>query len=511
MSEPMVYTGDRPRPIAEVKDRAARIASGLRALGLEQNDRYAIIMRNGVGFVEATLAGGLIGAVPVPVNWHWTGEDLKHLLSNSGVKVAVVHTDLLPAVRKHKPDHVQIVEAETAPEIVDAYGLGSVRLTGDHPSLEQLAVENDPVTDPNTVPPNSVIYTSGTTGLAKGIIRDPMDPAWVPELATAIMDLLKFRPGEPTLVPAPMYHSSPNVHFIWAVSLGVTTHIMPRFIPTEFLRMVDQYKIASTQMVPVMFRRLLAVPEEERSQYDLSSLKAIVHAATPCPADLKAAMIDWLGPIIFEYYGGSEGGAWTYATSEDSLARPGTVGKAWRDCEIKILDPATDEEVPTGETGIVYGKPGGFWPDFTYIANDEKRRDIARGKFFTVGDIGHVDAEGFLYLSDRANDMVISGGVNIYPAEIEASLHNLEGVEDVAVFGIPDPDMGEALAAHIQPRAGVALTEDDVRRHVRDSLAAYKVPKVIVFEERLPREDTGKLFKRRLKAQYWEGTDRISG
>lgn len=511
MTEPMLYTGDRGKTMAEVKVRAACIATGLRELGLEQNDRYAIVMRNESGFVDATLAGGVIGAVPVPVNWHWTGDDLKHLLSNSGVKIAIVHTDLLPAVLKHKPDHVQIVEAEVAPEIAAAYGLGDVPATGDHPTLEQLATQNSPVTEPNTVPPSSVIYTSGTTGLAKGILREPMDPAWVPELASAVMELLKFKPGESTLVPAPMYHASPNVHFIWAAAIGVTTHIMPRFVPTEFMRLVDQYKITSTQMVPVMFRRLLAVPKEERDKYDMSSLKAIVHAAAPCPPDLKEAMIDWLGPIIFEYYGGSEGGAWTYATSADSLAHPGTVGRPWRDCEVKILDAATDDEVPTGETGMVYGRSGGFWPDFTYIGNDEKRREIARDKFFTVGDIGHVDEERFLYLSDRANDMVISGGVNIYPAEIEATLHNLDGVEDVAVFGIPDDDMGEALAAHIQPRDGVELTEDDVRQHVRDTLAAYKMPKVVVFEEKLPREDTGKLFKRRLKAQYWEGKQRISG
>ena len=160
---------------------------------------------------------------------------------------------------------------------------------------------------------------------------------------------------------------------------------------------------------------------------------------------------------------------------------------------------------------MVYGKSGSFWPDFTYIGNDEKRRDIARGDFFTVGDIGYVDDEGYLYLSDRANDMVISGGVNIYPAEIEASLHNLEGIEDVAVFGIPDPDMGEALAAHIQLVEGHQVTEEDVRNHIRNTLASYKTPKVIVFEDKLPREDTGKLFKRRLKAQYWDGTARISG
>ena len=348
MSEPLVYTGDRARSIADVKERASRIAEGLRKLGVQQNDRYAIVMRNEVGFAEATLAGGLIGAIPVPVNWHWTGNDLKHLLSNSEVKVAFVHTDLLAAVLANKPEHVVVIEAETPPEIIAAYRLGAVRTTGEFTTLEQMATENDPVTEPNTVPPNSIIYTSGTTGLAKGVIREPMDPSWVPELAGAVSELLMFKPGESTLVPAPMYHASPNTHFIWAISMGVTTHIMPRFDPVEFMRMVDQYKIMSTQMVPVMFRRLLAVPKSERDKYDLFSLKAIVHAAAPCPPDLKQAMIDWLGPIIYEYYGGSEGGAWTFATSADALAHPGTVGKPWRDCQIKILGP-DDEEVPTGE------------------------------------------------------------------------------------------------------------------------------------------------------------------
>ncbi|MFV0534213.1 MAG: AMP-binding protein [Cumulibacter sp.] len=510
MTEPAVYTADRARSIDEVRARAARIASGLRALGLGPNDRYAIVMRNEVGFAEATVAGGLIGAIPVPVNWHWIGDDLRHLLSDSEVRVAFVHTDLLGPVLANKPEGVVVIEVETPPEIVAAYGLGAVSATGEFATLEDLVAQNEPITDPNTVPPSSIIYTSGTTGLAKGIIREPMDPALLPQVFEGITALLRFAPGESTLVPAPMYHSSPNAHFIWAIAMGVTTHIMPRFDPIEFMRMVDEYKIMTTQMVPVMFRRLLAVPKAEREKYDLSSLKAVVHVAAPCPPDLKEAMIDWLGPIIYEYYGGSEGGAWTYVTSAESLAHPGTVGKPIGECQIKILGP-DDEEVPTGEEGMIYGYSGPNWAEFTYIGNEEKRREISRGEFFTVGDIGYVDAEGYLYLSDRANDMVISGGVNIYPAEIEASLHNLLGIEDVAVFGIPDKEMGEALAAHVQLVEGASMSEDDVRRHVRETLAGYKVPKVVVFEEKLPREDTGKLFKRRLKAQYWEGKTRING
>ncbi|MEO6955718.1 MAG: AMP-binding protein [Antricoccus sp.] len=510
MDEPAVYTGDRATPVSEVKERANRIASGLRAMGVGHNDRYCIIMRNEVGFVEATLAGGVIGAVPVPVNWHWTGEDPRHLLSNSEAKAAIVHTDLLPAVLKHKPGHLQVIEAAVPPEISIAYGLGEVPVTGNYPTLDELATQSELVADPNTSPPMSVIYSSGTTGLAKGIQREPMRPEWIEPLSAAVMDLLKFRPGTRTLVPAPMYHSSPNVHFIWAVMLGATTHIMPRFTAMDFLRTVDKYKIQSTHMVPVMFRRLLDVPEQERAKFDLSSLEAIIHAAAPCPPDLKEAMIDWLGPIIWEYYGGSEGGAWVMCDSAEALAHRGTVGKPWAGSQIKILDPAGDE-VANGDEGMIYGRPGDFWPDFTYIANDEKRREIANGEFFTVGDIGYQDDEGFLFLSDRANDMVISGGVNIYPQEIEACLHNLDGVEDVAVFGIPDERMGETLAAHVQLREGASLSEDDVRSFVREHLAAYKIPKVVVFEQKLPREDTGKLFKRRLKAKYWEDGKRISG
>jgi long-chain acyl-CoA synthetase len=220
------------------------------------------------------------------------------------------------------------------------------------------------------------------------------------------------------------------------------------------------------------------------------------------PAGRKKAMIDWLGPVVTEFYGGSEGGIWTHCTSADSLAHPGTVGKAFGGAEIRVLGP-DDEPVPTGERGVIYGKPIEGWPDFTYLNDPAKRHSIERDGFITVGDIGRLDADGFLYLSDRLNDVIVAGGVNIYPAEIEAVILELETVADVAVFGIPDEDLGEAVCAHVEPRPGEAPTEREIQDHVRSRLATYKAPRRVVLDHHLPREDSGKLFKRRIKATYW--------
>lgn len=506
MNEPIVYSGKRQTPLAEVKSRAAHLGAGLRRLGIEPGDRYGIIMRNETGFLEANLAAAPIGAVPVPVNWHWTGADLAHLLSDSGMKLAVAHTDLLPAVEKHKPGHVRIIEAVPPEEVADAYGLGPVTATGRYPTLDGLIEENDPPAAGTAPPPMAVIYTSGTTGLAKGILRDPVKPEHAPGLMSLVAKTFLYEPGATTVLTAPMYHTAPNVAATFGAALGLSMVIMPRFDAEELLRLIEAHRVSTVQVVPTMLIRMLRLPPQVRARYDLSSLKAVVHAAAPCPPDVKRAAIDWLGPIVREYYGGSEGGIWTDCDSQEWLAHPGTVGRPVDDAAIRILDPAL-KEVAAGETGLIYGRSPRAWPDFTYIGNDGGRRDIDAGEgFFTIGDIGHVDADGYLYLSDRQGDMVISGGVNIYPAEIEACVQNLEGVADTAVFGIPDPDLGETLAAHVEPLPGATLTEDDVRDHVARHLAKYKVPAVVVFEDKLPREDTGKLFKRRLKARYWPGT-----
>jgi long-chain acyl-CoA synthetase len=302
-------------------------------------------------------------------------------------------------------------------------------------------------------------------------------------------------------VPAPLYHSAPNVHALFAIRMGNDLTLMPRFDAEELLRLIERHRIEHVQLVPTMFHRLLALPEEVRRRYDLSSLRGAVHAAAPCPPEEKRAMIDWWGPIIGEYYGGTETGIVVHATSEQWLTHPGTVGAPVNDAALRIVGE-DGEELPAGETGEIYLRPPTCWPDFTYHGRPEERSAMERDGFLTLGDVGHVDADGFLWITDRVKDMIIAGGVNIYPVEIEQCLLGLAGVRDVAVIGVPDPDLGEAIAAHVQLAEGATLTADEVRAHVGRELAGYKVPRIVAFEEELPREDSGKLFKRRLREQH---------
>lgn len=503
MTTPAVRSGSRARPLAEVKERAARLAAGLTELGLRHGDRYVVMMRNETAFLEASAAGGLIGAMPVPVNWHWHGTDLRHLLHDCGARLAIVHSDFVPAVESHAPDDLEIVEAEVPEEVRESYGLGTVPVSGKYVALESLIERHEPIAQPNADPPHSVIYTSGTTGFSKGILRSAIPRADMPKVLTAAQTLFKLNRGASTLLPAPLYHTAPNAHAVFAMAFDMDITVMPRFDPIEFLQIIERRRIDTVQVVPIMFRRLLQLPADVRKSYDLSSLRAIVHAAAPCPPDVKRAMIDWVGPIVYEYYGGSEEGAWVMCDSAEALAHPGTVGRPFLGSDVRVLDD-DGNPVPAGVPGVIYGKAVDGWPDFTYIHDEQKRRDIERDGYITVGDIGYLDQEGYLYLCDRISDMVISGGVNIYPAEIEACLVQLDGVADVAVFGIPDAEYGEALAAHIQLLPGARVTENDVRDFVGRNLARYKVPRVVVFDDNLPREDSGKLFKRELKARYWQ-------
>ncbi|MFD1811531.1 AMP-binding protein [Rhodococcus gannanensis] len=502
-SSPVIRCGTAVRAHADVRIRAARLASALAAMGVEHGDRYAIVLRNDIAFVEATLAGAAIGAVPVPVNWHWTGDDLAYLLADSGSKVVLVHTDLLPSVEAVLPAGAAVIEVGVPHDVAAAHGFTRPELTSRHPDMDTLIRAHAPVTAPVTDPPLGVIYTSGTTGRPKGILRQPVPAEHAGRLTELVVEGFAFGSATSTLIPAPLYHTAPNTHAVFALALGLDLDIPPRFDAEGLLALIQERRIEHLQMVPTMFVRWLKLPEDVRARYDLSSLKSIVHAAAPCPQEVKRAVIDWLGPIVHEYYGGSETGAAVTCTSEQWLEHPGTVGRPFADVEVKILgDDGT--ELPPGRAGEIYLKPFSVWPDFTYLGNDAKRREIERDGFLSVGDVGYLDTDGYLYLSDRRNDMVISGGVNIYPAEIEACIITVPGVRDVAVFGIPDPDFGEALAAHIELEPCATLGADDIRTHVTGHLAKYKVPKVIVFDDALPREDTGKLFKRKLKEPYWQ-------
>ena len=480
--------------------RALRATRGLHELGIGAGDRVALLLRNSIEFLEASIATVPLGASAVPINWHWRGEEVAHVLLDSGAKALVVHADLWPAIALSVPEGLAIV-------IVAADGENSgVGLPDGALRWPDWLAENEPWAQPPEAAPVSIIYTSGTTGRPKGVVRTPATEEQREGTRAMLGEIFKLAPDERTVIPAPMYHTAPNVYALVAASHGMDMTIMTSFEPEEFLRIVAEDRVTVVQMVPTMFVRLLALPEQARSRYDLSSLRWIVHAAAPCPPDVKRAMIEWLGPIVAEYYGGTETGPVVFCTSEEWLAHPGTVGRPIERAVVKVLDE-DGSELPTGESGEVYMWLD-VWPDFTYAGDEEKRRAVERDGLVSCGDIGYLDADGYLYLNDRRSDMVISGGVNIYPAEIEACLLSLQGVRDCAVFGIPHDEFGETLAAHIELDDGARLTADAVREHVRCNLAAYKTPSVVEFSDSLPREDSGKIFKRRLREPYWDGRER---
>ncbi len=493
-----VRCGARFTTYSDLFGRALRATRGLHELGVGADDRVALLLRNSIEFLEATIATVPLGASAVPINWHWRGDEVAHVLLDSGAKVLVVHSELWPAIAPSVPDNLAVilVPGEDGPAVTRRGALLWPDWLAAHEPWAQTA-EAAPV---------SIIYTSGTTGLPKGVVRMPATDEQRDGIQAILEEIFQLAPHERTVIPAPMYHTAPNVYALAAARRGMDMTIMKRFDAEEFLRIVQDHRVTVVQMVPTMFVRLLALPAPLRARYDLSSLRWIVHAAAPCPQEVKSAMIDWLGPIVAEYYGSTETGPVVFCTSEEWLAHPGTVGRALGPAVVKVLD-AGGSELATGESGEVYMWLE-LWPDFTYAGDEEKRRAIERDGLVSCGDIGYLDADGFLYLNDRRSDMVISGGVNIYPAEIEACLLSLPGVRDCAVFGIPDDEFGEALAAHVELHDGAQVSAGAVRDHVRSNLAAYKTPRVVEFSESLPREDSGKIFKRRLREPYWAGRER---
>jgi long-chain acyl-CoA synthetase len=513
MSE--IWSGERRIGLNELSARAARAAAGLESVGVGFGDTVALYLRNDFPFFEASFAAGLLGAYPVPVNWHYTEDEARYLFENSGAKAIVIHADLLePPIRAAIPEGVAVLVVPTPPEIQRAYNIPDekCRVPESLPNWEDWLEGFAPKPPSQIQAPGTIIYTSGTTGRPKGVRRHSPTQEQVQTMMRLLLEIFGFAayaadPSQVVMaVTGPMYHSAPNAYGLYGARFGANVILEPRFDAEELLRLIEERRITHLHMVPIMFNRLLKLPEEVRKKYDLSSLKFVVHAAAPVSPAIKRQMIEWWGPVIYEYYGSTETLAVVFCDSEEWLAHPGTVGKPVPGADVRILD-GQGQELPQGEIGEVVCKVHAA-PDFTYHRDDEKRRQSEKAGLISPGDVGYFDQDGYLYLCDRAKDMIISGGVNIYPAEIEAELHKMPGVEDCAVFGIPDEEYGEAICAVVLPQAGQCLSEQDVKSYLRGQMAGYKVPKKVEFRSDLPREDSGKIFKRKLREPYWEGMDR---
>jgi long-chain acyl-CoA synthetase len=503
-----IISGQRRRGHAEVADRTARIAGGLQRLGVEQGDNVCILMRNDIAFIEAAYAAMRLGAYAVPVNWHFKPEEINYVLKDSGTSVLIGHADMLHQLREAIPAGVSVLSAPTPPEILANYKIDAGHLATPEfaVDLEFWLEQQRPYDGPLLPQPANMIYTSGTTGHPKGVRRNAPTPEQSAAAERMRAMIYGLEPGARALLPGPLYHSAPNSFGLRSGRLGGALVLMPRFDPEEFLRLIEVEKIDTIFMVPTMFIRLMKLPEAVRSKYDMSSLRHVIHAAAPCPADVKRAVIEWWGPVIYEFYGSTESGAVTFANSADALKKPGTVGRISPGAELRFIGD-DGKILPQGEIGEIYSRIADN-PDFTYHNKPEKRAEIERDGFITSGDVGYIDEDGYVFICDRKRDMVISGGVNIYPAEIEAALHAVAGIHDCAVFGIPDDEFGEALMAVVEPQAGVTLDIADIRAQLKTSLADYKVPKRVEILNQLPREDSGKIFKRRLRDPYWERAGR---
>lgn len=502
-----IVSGGRQRDPEAVEARVRRIAGGLDRLGVGPGDCVAILMRNDIAFLEATYGAAMLGAYAVPVNWHLKADEVSYILDDCDAKVLVGHEDLLAPLSGHLPAGIAIFSAPVPPEVAEHFPApAGIAVPASARDLDAWLAGEAPYQGAARPAPMSMIYTSGTTGKPKGVKRKAPSPEEAKATEGLRALVYGLRPGVRALLPGPLYHSAPNSFGIRAGRLGGVLVLMPRFDAEEMLRLIETHRIDTIFMVPTMFVRLLKLPDEVRRRYDVSSLRFVIHAAAPCPAEVKAAMIGWWGPVIHEFYGGTETGPVTFATSEDALKKPGSVGRLSPGAEIRVLDDA-GREVPQGGIGELFCRIEGY-PDFTYHKAPEKRAEVDDHGFITCGDIGYVDAEGYVFLCDRKRDMIIAGGVNIYPAEIEAALLALPQVRDCAVFGIPHAEFGESIMAVISPQPGVEIDPAALKAELATRIADYKLPRHIEIRDDLPREDSGKIFKRRLRDPYWAAAGR---
>ncbi len=477
-----------------------QLVHGLRALGLQRGDCVAAVLPNGVEMLELYLAVAQAGWYLTPINHHLTAPEIAYIVGDCEAKA------FIGAERFADACVGAAEELGLAPE-----GLFSVGRVPGFRSFTELKVGQSDAQPKQRFAGQVMNYTSGTTGRPKGVRRGlaPIDPDTMATLTTGFLGMFGAQPEDNNIhiCGSPLYHTAVLVFATASMHMGHPVVLMDKWTPENMLELIAEYRVTTSHMVPTQFHRLLGLPEELRSRYDVSSLRYIVHAAAPCPVDIKRRMFDWWGNSIYEYYAATEGGG-TLVTPEEWARYPGTVGRAWANSEIRILDD-DGRDLPTEEHGTVYMKLG--QADFEYKGDSEKTEANRTEGFFTVGDIGYLNEEGYLFLCDRKSDMIISGGVNIYPAEIESVLLSHPKVGDAAAFGIPNDDWGEEVKAVIEPAAGVGADDslrDDILDFCQDRLARYKTPRSIDFIAEMPRDPNGKLYKRKLRDPYWEERER---
>ncbi|MBL8332843.1 MAG: AMP-binding protein [Rubrivivax sp.] len=485
----------------ELERRSNRLAHLIRSLGLQRLDHYSVFMENHPRYAEVCVAGERTGQYYTCINSFLTADELTYILDNSQAQLLITSVAKLDVARQ---------ALARSPRIKLCLVIGGNPAGFDDPRLKDYesavaAFPDTPVADERLG--TSMLYSSGTTGRPKGVQRPVPDepPGFVMPLFGFLQKLWRGHEGVVHLSPAPLYHAAPLAHLGVVLRSGGTAVIMEHFDAEQFLALVEKHRINSSQLVPTMFSRMLKLPDDVRRRYDLSSLKFVVHAAAPCPVQVKEQMIAWWGPIVHEYYGATEGLGFAACDSAEWLAHRGTVGKVLMG-ELHILDEQM-KPVPKGQSGEIWFRPA---TEFAYF-NDAERTAQARsadGQLCTVGDVGYVDDDGFLYLTDRSTFMIISGGVNIYPQECENLLITHPKVADAAVFGVPNEDLGEEVKAVVQLMPGVPATPEtaaELTAFCGQHLARQKVPRSIDFMDQLPRLPTGKLYKKPLRERYWAG------